>query len=182
MHGVPADMKFVNDSRFPGTAERLITLPVEIRMRDDALRRVGSIIDLGQRQVLERRGGIIGECRKKVAAGDRHDGLCIRVDNELIGIEPVPFMWSEGPKEPKSIELAGLDSFQPYVPDIAGPVPAGVEENASSWHGILDVVKEVEADAGSVAAEDRKVDASASRGCSQGKRYTGADRLDFAEA
>ena len=36
----------------PRMAERLIALPIEIRVGDDALRRGGGVIDLGQREVL----------------------------------------------------------------------------------------------------------------------------------
>ena len=54
MDGVAAHMKLVDDGRLPGVAERLVALPVEIRVGDDALRRGGGVIDLGQGQVFLR--------------------------------------------------------------------------------------------------------------------------------
>ena len=90
-------------------------------------------------------------------------------------------MGNVGP-ETESIKLAGHDPFQPNVPDIACPVPNRVEEHTSSRHRILDVVKKVDADAGGMAAEDRKIDAVASCGRSKWKGHTRSDRLDFAKA
>ena len=55
MNGVTPHMEFIDDRRFPGMAERLIALPIKIRVGDDALRRGGRIIDFGERKVLLRR-------------------------------------------------------------------------------------------------------------------------------
>jgi len=49
-------------------AERLITLPIKIRVGDDALRRGSRIIGFGERQVLLRRRGIIAKGREKIAS------------------------------------------------------------------------------------------------------------------
>jgi len=61
-------MEFIDNSRSPGMAERLITLPIKIRVGDDALRRGSRIIGFGERQVLLRRRGIIAKGREKIAS------------------------------------------------------------------------------------------------------------------
>ena len=68
------------------------------------------------------------------------------------------------------------------MPDIAGLVARGIEDEAPDRHGIFGVVEQVEADPDGVPAEDGEVDAIAPHVCPQGKGHAGADGLNFAQA
>ena len=65
MSGVTAHMEFIDDRRFPGTAEWLIALPIKIRVRDDALRRAIRIVGFGEGQILLRRRRIVPKGGRK---------------------------------------------------------------------------------------------------------------------
>src|SRR5450755_3682929 len=140
-------MEFIDNSRFPGMTERLIALPIKIRVSDDALGRGSRIIGFRERQVLLRRRGIIAKGRKKIAAANGCDRGRIRIYNELVRIEAVPSMRSVGSGETESVELSRFNPLQPNVPDVARLVPGGVEQDAPGWHGILVMIEEIEANA-----------------------------------
>ena len=94
----------------------------------------------------------------------------------------MPLVGSVRSGDAKPVELAGPDPFQPHVPDVAGLVPGGVEDDAPGRHGILGVVEEVEADADGVPAEDREIDAVAPCVRARGEGHARADGLDLAQA
>jgi hypothetical protein len=135
----------------------------------------------GERQILLRRSRIITESRQEVAPGDGGNRGCIRIDHQLIGIEAVPFMRSVRPGEAEAVELAGPDSFQPHMPDIARLVADSIEKDTATRRGIVDAVEEVDAGACSMAAENGKIDAVVSGAGPQGKRDAGTDGLNLAE-
>ena len=93
----------------------------------------------------------------------------------------MPFVRSVRPGEAEAIELAGLDSFQPHMPDIARLVADSIEKNTACGRGIVDAVEEVDARAGSMAAENRKIDTVISGAGPEGKRDAGPDGLNLAE-
>ena len=55
----------------------------------------------------------------------------VRIDHQLIGIESLTFMRRVRSGETESVELAGVDPFQPDVPDIAGLVACRIKENTA---------------------------------------------------
>ena len=179
--GVAAHVELVDDRRCPGVAERLIALPVEIRVGDDALRRGGRIVDLGEGQVLLGRRRIVADGGAKIATRSGRDRGGVGIHHELVRIEAMPFMRRVRSGDAKSVELAGPDPLQPHVPDVAGLVPGRVEEDAPGGHGILGIGKEVEADAGGVPAEDREVDAIPARMGPEGQGHARADGLNLAQ-
>jgi hypothetical protein len=67
------------------------------------------------------------------------------------------------------------------MPDVTRLVSGGIEQDASCRHGILGMIEEIKANAGSVPAENRKVHSIAPR--TRPKRYghTRTNGLDFAE-
>jgi hypothetical protein len=67
------------------------------------------------------------------------------------------------------------------MPDIAGFVAQSIQKDTASRHGIVDAVEEVDAGAGGMPAENRKIDAVVSGAGPQGKRKAGTDSLDLAE-
>ncbi len=69
--GVAADVELVDDRRCPRVAEGLVTLPVEVRVGDDALRGGRRVVDLGQGQVRLRRGRIVAHGGVEIAARQR---------------------------------------------------------------------------------------------------------------
>ena len=97
MDGVAAHVKLIDDGRFPGMAERLVALPVEIRVSDDALRRGGRVIDLGQGQVLLGRRRIVAEGRAKVTPGDSAIAVAYGSTTSLSGLKRCPSWGAYGP-------------------------------------------------------------------------------------
>jgi hypothetical protein len=60
----------------------------------------------------------------------------------------------------KSVKLSWLNTFQPYVPDVSGFVPSGIQDETPNRHRVLRAGKQIEADANGMPAEDREVDSS----------------------
>ncbi len=56
------------------------------------------------------------------------------------------------------IELTGDDPGHPDVPDVTGTVARGIQLDDPGGLGVFRMVEKLEADAASVATEDRKVD------------------------
>src|ERR1019366_6351919 len=90
-------------------------------------------------------------------------------------------MRSVGSSKAKSVKLAGMNPLQPEVPDVARLVPCGVEQDAPCRHRILAMIKEIEANTGSVPAENREVHSSAPRTRPKRQGHTRTDGLDFTE-
>ena len=179
--GVAADVQLVDDRRSPGVAERLIALPVEVSVGDDALGRRVRVVHIGERQVLRGRGRIVAGRAGRVMAGDGRDGGRVRIHHELVRIEAVPLVGRVRSRDAKPVELARGDAGQPHVPDVAGLVAGGIEDDAPRRHGVVGVGEEVEADAGRVPAEDGEVDAVSSRTRSEREGHARADGLHFAQ-
>jgi hypothetical protein len=151
-------------------------------VRDDGFRRRGGVIDLGQRQILKGRGGIVAESQSKVTSGALRDRGRIWVHQQLVRVETMSLAWSIRAGNAKPVELADANSLQPYVPDVPRLVPSGVEDDAPSRVDILRVVKEFKANTYGVTAKECEIDAVAPCMCAEGKGYARADGLDLAQA
>src|ERR1019366_9698984 len=97
MNGVTPHMEFIDDRRFPGMAQRLVALPVKVRVSNYALRSRGCIVVLRQGQVLLRRGGIVAKSLEKVTSRNGRNRCRAGIDHQFVGIEAVPFVGSVGP-------------------------------------------------------------------------------------
>ena len=93
----------------------------------------------------------------------------------------MPVVGRVGSSKAKAIELAGLDPFEPDVPDVARPVSCRIENDAPGRRGVFGAVEEVETDARRVPAEDREVDTVGSQVGAERQRSARSDRLNLAQ-
>src|SRR5262249_13979219 len=106
---------------------------------------------------------LIAESCLQVVARHRSDRRRVGIYDELCRIVSVPFVRCVWAGKTKAIELPGLDSLDPHVPDVAGFVVLRAEYDAARRLAVVGTIKKVETDAGCVPAEDCKVHAIASR-------------------
>ena len=114
-------MKLVDHRIAPGNAERLHR--DGIPGRDDAFGRIGGTVAGLEAQIGGRVVRSVTEMRRREREAPVQ-GSRIGVDQELVGIEPVPPRWVVRPMDAVTIALAGLHAVDMDAPYIPGPFEA----------------------------------------------------------
>jgi hypothetical protein len=103
--GEALDVCLIDHRVRPGPIRPSVALPVEGLVDDDALRdgdRVVAVVDLQIRAIPVTE---VGEHRRFVVANPTVNGLRVRVDQQLAGIEPEPGRRFVGPIDPVGVTL-----------------------------------------------------------------------------
>src|SRR5690606_29320597 len=106
-HGVAAYMGLINDGAVPGHLHRVITSPSECRVDDLALGYKRRAVTLIETEVGIGMADGVTEQRFRPCQFP-HQLLGIRVDQQLIGVEPVPCVRLVGAVYPITVYLPGV--------------------------------------------------------------------------
>ena len=139
---------------------RLVGGPVEWLVKNHALRHGLGIVDPRRRQAFVSREWVIAARLRKVPIGMQGYRSGEGIEEEFVEIEAMPFAGLVGAVHSVGIELTRCNSFQPYVPDIAGTVARWIEVNSHGGLRVHRVIKEFQPNTGCMAAKDGKVDSA----------------------
>src|SRR5262249_36826545 len=114
--GETLDVQFVDEGLVPGDSRRTVIAPGEGRIHYYSQRGVGCTVAIVERQVELRILKLVGK-QLIVPPNVTTDQLGIRVEHELVGVEPVPLDGLERPVDPVAIELARQYIGEVSVPD-----------------------------------------------------------------
>ena len=118
------DVGFVEDGIVPGDRRRGVVFPVETVVGDDGLEHDGGVVAPVERQVTALRADLVAEVRV-VPAKTRVQGACVRVEQQLVGIEALTLFGQVRPMYAVAIDLSGADAGHEAVPDAIGPFRQG---------------------------------------------------------
>ena len=160
----PLHVELVDDGRVPGTAQELVALPVERRVDHDGLRDRRGVVRLVHDEVVAVR---VAE-RAALDPADRPlDRLRVRVDQQLVRVEPVTLLRRPGPVDAVPVALARPDAGQVAVPVVsrhARQLVAGLD---------VGLVEEAQLDSLRVLGGEREVRPAAVPGGTERKRVSG---------
>jgi hypothetical protein len=150
--GEPFGVYLVYDRMVPGDPRRPIALPIEGRISYDRLGDRGGVVARIEHQILPRIPDLIPEDgRRPIDTAKERFG--IRIDQDLVRVEPVPVVRPVRTIDPIPIRLAGLDSREVAVPDVRRLL--GQPDPVSLGPAILR--EQTEKDLLRVLGEDREV-------------------------
>ena len=123
------------------------------------------------------RGGIVAGPRRSpavVCRGDRY-GETVRVEEHLLGVEPISTLRGEGPVRPVGIHLARLKVRHKDMPVVIGAVLLGIErDDPCGLRGIL-VIEQKQLHKGRTLGEHAEVDAARAYGRAERSARTRCD-------
>src|SRR5690606_22073313 len=111
-----------DDGLGPGALGRYVITPVEAGLGDHAFGRDRGAIYGGVGQVLQARERVVADLQGKGPALQVNDGRGPGIQQELVGVVAVAFERAVRTFDAIAVELAGLNTSKPDVPDIAGAV------------------------------------------------------------
>src|SRR3954449_7310505 len=152
-----SDMHFINDSLGERPSQQGVSFPVVCgEVGDHALQR-------GRR--------VVARLASVAAAADlrRGDAPAVRIEQQLLRIEPEASCRIEGPCDPVAIDLAGNDVGNKYVPIVVGPVLTRVELNDAEWFLRFDMIKKHELNRRGVFGVDAEIGALGRKRCPERK-------------
>ena len=118
-HGHAADVGFVDDRLVPRVGGPLLAAPVEARIDDRAERRKRRAVALVERQIAVGVADLVAE--QFVGPRERAaDGLGIRVQQQLVGVEAQALGRFVRAIDSVAIELTGAQARHVRMPDAAG--------------------------------------------------------------
>ncbi len=162
-------MDLVDEGLVERRPRRLVAPPYERLVDHDALRHERRRVPPVGLDVLLFGADAIAEHR--VVPVDRAvDALGERVDQQLVGVEPVTQLRPIWPVDPISVALAG-----PHVREVAVPDQVRLLDEPNALLVRAAVVEEAEVDGLGVLAEDREVDARAVPGRAEWIRFAAPD-------
>ena len=126
--------------------------------------------------------GIVASSEGEIPAGNRRDCSGVGIDKQLIRVETMTVVRRVRSGHTISIQLPGLNSFQPDVPYITRFVANGIQKKSARGNRVIDTVKEIQTHTDRVAAEDRKIHAGGPDLSAQRKRHARPHGLHFAQA
>ena len=155
-------VELVDHRLVPGAAQELIAFPLERLIDHDRLRDRGGVVARVDHEVVAVR---VGERAPAIPQHRPFDRLCVRVDQQLVRIEPVTALRSPRPVDAVAVELPGPDTVEVAVP-VVGGLPGqltpcldagGVEEAQLDALGVLRAQREVRAAAVPARAERERL-------------------------
>jgi hypothetical protein len=137
---------------------RLVALPVEALVDDQASGHPGRIIDSRLPAIVRRRRIEIAS-EREVGVRDAVDRPGVGIEQQPLAVEAVPGLRLVGSVCPEGIGLTGREAAQPDVPDVAAPV----QVDRLRGPAVGRIAKQLEPDAPGVSAENREIVAVAAR-------------------
>jgi hypothetical protein len=164
----PADMQLVDDRVGERSAGRAIVFPVvPVPSGHHALH--------GGRQVAARPHG------RRPIVGARHFHCApVRIQQQLVAVEPQPAIRRERPYRPEAVELARSDAWHERTPVVIGPVRLGIQGDDVRRLLRVGVVEQEQLDARRISGKHAEVHAAVADGGPEGR--TRARRRDLERA
>ncbi len=148
------DVKLVDDGSVPRCLELAVASPREGRIDHNALGHVRCVVSVIEREIAIGVADPIAEhgVRPFDVAGD---GFGIGIDQQFLGIEPMPLLRFVGAMHPIAIMLARPESRHIHMPDLVG---AFLEANAVGFFRRVWPIKQAQFHRRRVLRKEREVD------------------------
>src|SRR3954466_7860951 len=153
--GEAAHVRLVHDGAIPRHhAPDALAVPFEVRVDDHRLRPERRAVALVEGGVLL--AHLVAESRRgPLQLADVR--ACVRIEEQLVRIEAMPFLGLVRPVDAKTVDLAGTNAGQVAMPDFA----AVLGQLDARHLGLTGWIEQAKLDARSVGGEEREVDAFA---------------------
>src|SRR5262249_3345813 len=160
--GQTLNVGFVDDGRTPAAPRGTVISPCVHGIVHDTFGHHWRAVSPVHREIAATRAQTITE--KRVVPDDPAvEPARVRIDQELIGVETMPFFWSVGAMHAVAIELAGHYALEVAVPDLVGS-----QRQADAVRLVRPVgLEQAEVDGARMSRKQREVDATTVPGRAQ---------------
>ena len=153
--GETTHVHFIDHRFVERMLERCVALPVIVaRIDDDALFRAGAV-------VLSTLGLFAGPVRPI------DDLACIRVQQDLVGVEAMPHVWSIGTIHSVGIDLPRGQAMHENVPIVERAMYSRVERDRMAGLGVVKAIEQQQFNGRGVPGKERKVHALRIYSCAE---------------
>ena len=166
-----AHMSLIDHRLVPGRPQRLVVSPAEGLIGDNAKRRTVGVVPVVEGHVAGGIADAVSEHGVRPAQLSA-DGPGIRVQENLVGVEPMPVVGIEGTVNPIPVQLTGLDVGQIAVPH---QFRLFAQRDAVGFGAVVLGIKQAQFNTCGVFGEDGKVHAGSVPGGAEWIRPTGPD-------